>query len=77
MFRYKIQKQIDQYRRFNSSDSGSHINKDMKGNSETKIRQWLYEQKDKATTPPKEVENAQKIPKNNQSMQNSDICTIL
>ena len=78
----KTVRQISQQQqRMKSSGDGSHISKDMKGNSETKIKKWLNEQgkqgkqgkKDGEKPPKQDSTNSKKT----QKQQNNDICTIL
>lgn len=73
---FSIQRYI---RRLYSSESNT-ITKDMKGNSETKIKQWLNEQSKKESIPNKSSNNSDipsKNNKNDQTMQNNDMCIIL
>lgn len=64
-------------RRQLSSDTGSHISKDMKGNAETKIKKWLNDNTQKIVTP----NNGPKTPTNSnnfvQKPQKNDMCIIL
>lgn len=69
-----------QIARHMSSETGSHIPKDMKGKSEAEIKKWLAQQQNKTnpknnnTTNPN---NSNIDAKNNQKLPYNDICAIL